>query len=61
VTQCSEKKLRAHATWPFKDGPNKTRRVPQFFFLKSVQTKLSLQSSEFLLTKDIKIADNVRQ
>ncbi len=28
---CSEKKwLHAHATWPFKDGKNKFRRVPQF-------------------------------
>ncbi len=39
----------------------KIRRVPQFFFLISVQTKLSLQSSEFLLTKDREIADNVHQ
>jgi hypothetical protein len=31
------------------------------FFLISVRTKLSLQSSEFLLTKDREIADNVHQ
>ncbi len=36
-------------------------RVPQFLFLISVQTKYSLQSSEFLLTKDREIADNVHQ
>ena len=40
----------------------KFRRVPQFFFfLVSVQTKLSLQSSEFLLTKDRGIANDVHQ
>jgi len=31
------------------------------FFLVSVQTKLSLQSSEFLLTKDRGIANDVHQ
>ena len=35
--------------------------VPQFIFLISVQTKHSLQSSEFLLAKDREIADNVHQ
>jgi hypothetical protein len=39
----------------------KFRRVPQFLVLKIIQTKYSLQSSEFLLTKDKEIADNVRQ
>ncbi len=58
---CSEKKLHAHATWPFKDGPKKFRRVPQFLFLIIVQTKYSLQSSDFLLTKDKENADNVHQ
>ena len=58
---CSEKKLHAHATWPFKDGQKKFRRVPQFLVLKILQTKYSLQSSEFLLTKDREIADNVHQ
>ncbi len=60
---CSEKKLPAHATWLFKDGPKKIPkgRVPQFLFLISVQTKHSLQSSDFLLTKDRELADNVHQ
>jgi hypothetical protein len=58
---CSEKKLHAHATWPFKDVQKKFRRVPQFLVLKILQTKYSLQSSEFLLTKDREIADNVHQ
>jgi hypothetical protein len=58
---CSERKMRAHATWPFKDGPKKSEGFLNFFFLISVQTKLSLQSSEFLLTKDREIADNVHQ
>jgi hypothetical protein len=37
------------------------RTVPQFLFSIMVQTKYSLQSSEFLLTKDREIADNVHQ
>ncbi len=43
--------------------PKKFRRVPQFLVLKILQTKYSLhwQSSEFLLTKDREIADNVHQ
>jgi hypothetical protein len=49
----------AHAA--FKDGPKKIRWVPQFLFLIMVQTKYSLQSSEYLLTKDRVIADNVNQ
>jgi hypothetical protein len=44
---------------PSKMDPKKFRSVPQFLFLISVQTKHSLQSSEFLLTKDREIADNV--
>ncbi len=39
----------------------KFRRVPQFLVLKILQTKYSLQSSEFFLTKDREIADNVHQ
>ena len=39
----------------------KFRRVPQFLVLKILQTKYSLQSSEFLLTKDREIADNMHQ
>ena len=60
---CSEKKVHAHATWLFKDGQKKFRRVPLFLVLKILQTKYSLhwQSSEFLLTKDREIADNVHQ
>ncbi len=46
---------------PSKMDQNKFRKVPQFLFLISVQTKNSLQSSEFLLTKDREIADNVHQ
>jgi hypothetical protein len=44
--------LRAHATWPLKNGPKKSEGFLNFFFLISVQTKLALQSSEFLFTKD---------
>jgi hypothetical protein len=59
---CSEKKLRAHATWPFKDGPKQNSEgFLNFLFLITVQTKHLLQSSEFLLTKDREIADNVHQ
>jgi hypothetical protein len=59
---CSEKNLRAHATWPFKDGPKtNSEGFLNFSFLISVQTKHALQSSEFLLTKDREIADNVHQ
>jgi hypothetical protein len=39
----------------------KFQGVPQFLFFISVQTKHSLQSAEFLLTKDRDIADNVHQ
>jgi hypothetical protein len=39
----------------------KNPKVPQFLVLKILQTKYSLQSSEFLLTKDREIADNVHQ
>jgi hypothetical protein len=48
---------------PSKMDQTKFRRVPQFLFLiiMMVQTKYSLQSSEFLLTKDREIADNVHQ
>ncbi len=46
---------------PAKMDQNKFRSFPQFLFLISVQTKHSLQSSEFLLTKDREIADNVHQ
>jgi hypothetical protein len=53
--------VHAHATWLFKDGQKKFRRVPLFLVLKILQTKYSLQSSEFLLTKDREIADNVHQ
>jgi hypothetical protein len=56
---CSGKKLHAHATWPFADGPKK---IPKGFLLLIIgQTKYSLQSSEFLLTKDREIPDNVHQ
>jgi hypothetical protein len=58
---CSEKKFHAHATWPFKDGRKKFQRVPQFLVLKILQTKHSLRSSEFLLTKDRENADYVHQ
>jgi hypothetical protein len=53
--------LRAHATWPFKDGPKNPKGLGLLivFSLISVQTNLSLQSSEFLLRKDREIADNV--
>ncbi len=52
-------RLRAHATWPFKDGPKQSEGFLNIFLVISVQTKLSFQSSEFLLTKDREIADNV--
>jgi hypothetical protein len=47
-------------------GPSKTaKKIPKcssiFIFLKILQTKYSLQSSEFLQTKDGEIADNVHQ
>jgi hypothetical protein len=46
---------------PSKMAKKKFRRVPQFLVLKILQTKYSLQSSEFLLTKDRELADNVHQ
>jgi hypothetical protein len=49
--------LRAHD--PSKMDQKKYDGAPHFFHFNSVQTKLSLQSSEFLLTKDREIADDV--
>ena len=51
--------LRAHDP---SNMDKKFRRVPQFFFfLVSVQTKLTLQSSEFLLTKENFFSNDVHQ
>jgi hypothetical protein len=46
---------------PSKLDKTKSEGFLSFFFLISVQTKLSFQSSEFLLMKDREIADNVHQ
>jgi hypothetical protein len=46
---------------PSKMDQKNSEGVPQFLFLISAQTKYSFQSSEFLLTKDRGIADNVHQ
>jgi hypothetical protein len=46
---------------PSKMDQTKSGGFLNFFFLASVQTKLSLQLSEFLLMKDREIADNVHK
>jgi hypothetical protein len=46
---------------PSKMDQKKSKGFLNFFFLISVQTKLSWQSSELLLTNDKEIADNVHQ